>query len=583
MNQFVSLLTPASTNGPANVEPKFPEASARSRAATPFSSMLERAEYRAPERNPSNNKPARPAGTRSKSSADKSLSSETERRPAVREKRKEKQSEDNQSLAGACAVNGPAAKPEDCANQTATRGETETESAPVAATPAGPDASSVTASKTKSNSNTTAASASTSTANPTNNAAMAGVASAEPIETDAAPQAPKDIATLLQPAVPATAPESNTPETAKTDSAATTLAAPTPTAETQLASAAATLPSPVASVIENSAAASQPQANAMKKISDADGLSSDPTEVTDRTVPAPATSARQAEVILASATEAKTITNQPTANELSPDVATVTAAPEEVRQSARAARRIQAESLEKVDGIGGAKSSVTMKNAMKMEEVAGVAEQLLPGATAPAVSAIPNLPGEARRVLTGVNSSAEGLQAAGKIAAAPVRADVSTTADASEIRAASPLPRVSELISREVRMFKRAGDDLVEVVLTPDAKTQISLRLQWREGQVEVQARCDFGDYNSLNTQWQQLQTSMASHGVRLSHLSERTTTGFTEFFNNPNFAQQQGRDRQPETPLGRPDILPTVPAPTAKPGVSATPRRSNRLFDSWA
>lgn len=224
-----------------------------------------------------------------------------------------------------------------------------------------------------------------------------------------------------------------------------------------------------------------------------------------------------------------------------------------------------------------------MKNAMKMEEVAGGAEQLLPGTTAPAVAALPILPGEARRALTGATSNAEGLHAAGKIAPAPVRADVSTTTDTTEVRAASPLPRVSELISREVRMFKRAGDDLVEVVLTPDAKTQISLRLQWRDGQVEVQARCDFGDYNSLNTQWQQLQSSMASHGVRLSHLSERTTTGFTEFFNNPNFANQQGRERQPETALGSPEKLPTVPAPAVKPASAAAPRRSNRLFDSWA
>ncbi|MGC3960786.1 MAG: hypothetical protein QM813_23485 [Verrucomicrobiota bacterium] len=144
------------------------------------------------------------------------------------------------------------------------------------------------------------------------------------------------------------------------------------------------------------------------------------------------------------------------------------------------------------------------------------------------------------------------------------------------------MTRISEVISREIRMFKRGGDDLVEVVLTPDAKTQISLRLQWREGQVEVQARCDLGDYQSLNTQWAQLQSSLASHGVRLSHLSERVTTGFTEFFNNPSFAQQRGREEQSQHSAGTAEALPTLPAAGK---LSATPivRRGGGRFDSWA
>lgn len=132
-------------------------------------------------------------------------------------------------------------------------------------------------------------------------------------------------------------------------------------------------------------------------------------------------------------------------------------------------------------------------------------------------------------------------------------------------------------------MFKRGGDDLVEVVLTPDTKTQISLRLQWREGQVEVQARCDLGDYQSLNTQWSQLQASLAHHGVRLSHLSERASTGFTEFFNNPGFAQHQGRDEQAQNPADQMESLPTLPVSVVKPGPTPAVRRSNRIFDSWA
>lgn len=257
-------------------------------------------------------------------------------------------------------------------------------------------------------------------------------------------------------------------------------------------------------------------------------------------------------------------------------------APEEVRRSVRATRRARLETLEATAGTGGAKSSETMKTAIKKEELAGGTEQFLPVSSPNALSALRNLPGEATRKAAGQFSGPDALEAAAKTAG-PAHGAPSTDTEAMFVRSTNPMARISEVISREIRMFKRGGDDLVEVVLTPDTKTQISLRLQWREGQVEVQARCDLGDYQSLNNQWAQLQSSLASHGVRLSHLSERAPTGFTEFFNNPNFAQQRGREEQSQHPTTNPDALPALPTTVVKPGATAAVRRSNRLFDSWA
>ncbi len=91
--------------------------------------------------------------------------------------------------------------------------------------------------------------------------------------------------------------------------------------------------------------------------------------------------------------------------------------------------------------------------------------------------------------------------------------------------------RLSEVIAREIRMFKRSGDDATEVILTPNLQTQISLRLQWREGQVVVQAWCDRGDPQSLALHWPQLQAHLADYHVRLADLINHTTTGYTEFF----------------------------------------------------
>jgi hypothetical protein len=123
------------------------------------------------------------------------------------------------------------------------------------------------------------------------------------------------------------------------------------------------------------------------------------------------------------------------------------------------------------------------------------------------------------------------------------------------------------------------------VVLTPDARTQISLKLQWRDGQVEVQARCDMGNYHSLNGDWPQLQAALAGHGVRLSHLSERVQTGFTEFFNNSGFSQQRGGGRQESSQQPRENIFQAVPTVSnaSKTSAAKTVKQSNQRLESWA
>ena len=257
--------------------------------------------------------------------------------------------------------------------------------------------------------------------------------------------------------------------------------------------------------------------------------------------------------------------------------------PDEARRTIRAARRAWAESLENDRGTGGAKITVSMNNAGKKEEIAGVTQQNLPGAESARVASMLNLPSESLRGLGGEISGVDALNAAARSAGGPTRADDLASGELLEMRGASPAVRMGEVISREVRMFKRGGDDLVEVVLTPDTKTQISLKLQWRDGQVEVQARCDMGDHRSLNTEWPQLQASLAAHGVRLSHLSERVQTGFTEFFSNSGFSQQHGGERQPASQQGAADVATPTVVRTTKPGTAKSVIRASNRLESWA
>jgi hypothetical protein len=251
----------------------------------------------------------------------------------------------------------------------------------------------------------------------------------------------------------------------------------------------------------------------------------------------------------------------------------------EVQKPLRAARRARDEDSENSGGIAAAKIDATMNNVLKKEEIAGLTGQNLPGG----VAAMKNLPSDSQRMGSREINSIEMLHARSGVG--PTRSDSSEVRETQTSNAAASSARIGEIISREVRMFKRGGDDLMEVVLTPDARTQISLKLQWRDGQVEVQARCDMGNYHSLNGDWPQLQAALAGHGVRLSHLSERVQTGFTEFFNNSGFSQQRGGGRQESSQQPRENIFQAVPTVSnaSKTSAAKTVKQSNQRLESWA
>ncbi len=334
--------------------------------------------------------------------------------------------------------------------------------------------------------------------------------------------------------------------------------------------------------------AEQPSATALEGISpDEVAMTASPTSAMDMAMPQiPAATAREV-ALGVSREESVSELGIPQTAALA-DSDTVEAAvvnqisPEEFRRSVRVDRMVAAETREKAHGTAVAKMTVSMNNEPKMEEVAGLTQQLLPGGAVSQFAPGINLPSESQRSARGENIGVDALSAAARLTTGPARTDDSVSGDLLDVRDASPSARLGEVISREVRMFKRGGDDLVEVVLTPDAKTQISLKLQWRDGQVEVQARCDMGDHRLLNTQWSQLQASFAAHGVRLSHLSERAHTGFTEFFSNSGFSQQRGDERQPAQPPSAIDVMkPAVP--TVKTGATRSVVRSSNRLESWA
>ena len=90
---------------------------------------------------------------------------------------------------------------------------------------------------------------------------------------------------------------------------------------------------------------------------------------------------------------------------------------------------------------------------------------------------------------------------------------------------AHQIEKVFNDITDQVVSFKRIGAESVEVNLQPDRGTEITLHLSLNNGQVEVAARLQRGDVNSLDAHWSDLQQSLAQQGVRLGQL-EHTAFG---------------------------------------------------------
>lgn len=549
MNSFVSLITASSKSASPSVAPDF--APPPGEPKTTFSSVLERTLHRPAERPVSNAKAWRSRSERAEISREEGAPAE--HRPPVRKDQQRKDEPTDQSLAGACAVQGQAVPLDEPTPVASGTGEVSAETSHSAAGPV--------ENQEASTNHTGEPDDAASTAAPVTGATAGGNAAKN---TNVATAAGEDLTALLTPV--------GSQESQSTASSSALVS-------TDPKAAATAIPGNQPAPATDFSLAAELKAIIERELSA-------PAEV-DAAEVARISQAKQiltGEVSLANAGVTAEGIETPTENASVP-LENIAAAgpvsPEDARRTTRAARLFRQETADNERGIGGAQPMGTMKTALRKEEIAGGPGQLLP-ASATAVSLATNLSGEARRNAGGAVSS-ETVLDAGRLTPAPVRADFSETIQPAEARTTSPLLRVSELISREVRMFKRAGDELVEVVLTPDVKTQISLRLQWREGQVEVQARCDFGDHQVLNTEWPQLQASLAAHGVRLSHLSERTPTGFTDFFNHPNFSQRNGGEQSKGGENGRAENLPPGVPISGKSAAAPAPPRSNRLFDFWA
>jgi hypothetical protein len=141
---------------------------------------------------------------------------------------------------------------------------------------------------------------------------------------------------------------------------------------------------------------------------------------------------------------------------------------------------------------------------------------------------------------------------------------------------------------------KRINAESMAVVLKPDSQTEIFLHLATRNGQIEIQARFERGDFAGLSGHWAQLQQTLAQQGVRLSHLQENfnqtpSNGGQPEWGHGQLNQEQRRQFGGDDRPGNRRSFEETLNAGSfgearRRPaGARPLPRRANAVLEAWA
>jgi hypothetical protein len=144
------------------------------------------------------------------------------------------------------------------------------------------------------------------------------------------------------------------------------------------------------------------------------------------------------------------------------------------------------------------------------------------------------------------------------------------------IRAASAtaVERLEQMMTREVVTIRQAGAQSLGVTLKLDSNTQLFLELTSHNGLVQASVRCERGQFAPDDSQWTQLQQSLARQNVELLPM-----TGGS----NPSFQPSAGRDHG-RPPAMREDGASAGSAPQpAQPRNQKQNNRSRKRWESWA
>jgi hypothetical protein len=236
-----------------------------------------------------------------------------------------------------------------------------------------------------------------------------------------------------------------------------------------------------------------------------------------------------------------------------------------------------------ITGISSAQHQAPMQKAQKTNEFSALAEQKLP--VSPAGNTGEDLPvgtGHAPNPMPHSDKSELSTVSGTAISspASPAQA-ASLGSEVSQWPSVGParsLERAHDLMSLHAFRLRDSGADSLQVVIKPGAGLQLSLNLQMRNGNVEMHATLQRGDFDLMSRHWRELQQQLEPRGIRLGAL----TCG--EQFagsGNPLF-QDSGRHQTAEDTL-RTGALDDFSLAGALKPAAATQTSTPRGWEKWA
>lgn len=231
-----------------------------------------------------------------------------------------------------------------------------------------------------------------------------------------------------------------------------------------------------------------------------------------------------------------------------------------------------------LSGTSIAKQSMEMQQAEKTNKFAGQTEKVLPGSVVSAGGTIPTPSFMSNATPSPATVLDTSSITNNTISMPPVDSVIGSMA--TDLRART-LERTQELVTVNATRLTESGNNSLQVVIKPDAGTQLSLELRQQGGNVEVQAVLQHGDFNHLNQQWSDLQHRLDQRGIKLAPLTDNGAT-FANSGGSETFQSKQNQTTE-GIPQIRLDDAATSLTPTAIFTTEAPQPSTRGGWETWA
>jgi hypothetical protein len=235
---------------------------------------------------------------------------------------------------------------------------------------------------------------------------------------------------------------------------------------------------------------------------------------------------------------------------------------------------------------------MTMKKAEKMTNIAGPAEQDLPGDATTSSEELPEGQKLSVKASAPGNSKSESAAGVETPAASRFSSPVESAAPTITTVAVAPvveadgrvrvLERTHDIVALHAMRLSDTGSDSLHVVVKPGDGIQLSLELRKSQDGIEVHASLHKGDFEHLQQYWPELQQRMESRGVRVGTLttSENFTSTSQQQFQQ---SKQQQSSHQDSMHAGAFAEFALAGSMSEAPATRAARATAYRGWETWA